>query len=771
MKKIVLSFVGIALFVFTTKNTYAQNVGIGETNPNSRLEVKGETDDNTKSIVNFKSNNGTSRFFLRNDGLVRFSILGGTGTRIMTTNPTGDLGFLPTGTAGQYLRYDGTWAALSPSEIPNLDASKITSGVFSTARLGTGTPNNTVFLRGDGTWAAVPSSADNLGNHTATTTLDMGTNYISRVQVNSAPYRTDNASFLSGSYTNNEAAIHVFNGSDGSAPYIAFHRGGVYGANFGLDVDNQFAFGGWSAGTGFTGVKTGNLTVNGQMSATGHISNQTSGGYVFTTHLNANSGLEDPGSYTVQGFPFFSSDNYMRKASAAHIRTALGITAPNGDNLGNHTATTTLNMGTNYISRVQVNSAPYRTNNASFLSGSYTNNEASIHLDNGGDGSAPYIAFHRQGLYAANFGLDVDNQFAFGGWSAGTGFTGVKTGNLTVNGQMSATGNINAAGQITATGHISNQPSGGYVFTTHLNANSGLEDPGSYTVQGFPFFSSDNYMRKASAAHIRTALGITAPNGDNLGNHTATTTLNMGANYISKVQVNSAPYRTNNATFLSPSYTNNEAAIHLDNGGDGSAPYIAFHRQGLYAANFGLDVDNQFAFGGWSAGTGYAGVKTGNLTVTGNIGATGVINTTGYKETSDVRWKKNISSIANPLEKVMALKGVNYYFKTKAELLAEKQDTTYNFTDKKQIGFIAQEVEKVLPEVVSTDPVGYKTVEYSKVVSLLVEAVKEQQKEIEALKNENASLKAQADKVKVLEDKMQKVEALLEQATGTVVKK
>jgi hypothetical protein len=278
-------------------------------------------------------------------------------------------------------------------------------------------------------------------------------------------------------------------------------------------------------------------------------------------------------------------------------------------------------------------------------------------------------------------------------------------------------------------------------------------------------------MRKASAAHIRTALGITAPNGDNLGNHTATTTLNMGANYISKVQVNSAPYRTNNATFLSPSYTNNEAAIHLDNGGDGSAPYIAFHRGGVYGANFGLDVDNQFAFGGWSAGAGYAGVKTGNLTVTGNIGATGVINTTGYKETSDVRWKKNISSIANPLEKVMALKGVNYYFKTKAELLAEKQDTTYNFTDKKQIGFIAQEVEKVLPEVVSTDPVGYKTVEYSKVVSLLVEAVKEQQKEIEALKNENASLKAQADKVKVLEDKMQKVEALLEQATGTVVKK
>jgi hypothetical protein len=367
-------------------------------------------------------------------------------------------------------------------------------------------------------------------------------------------------------------------------------------------------------------------------------------------------------------------------------------------------------------------------------------------LDNGGDGSAPYIAFHRQGLYAANFGLDVDNQFAFGGWSAGTGFTGVKTGNLTVNGQMSATG------------HISNQTSGGYVFTTHLNANSGLEDPGSYTVQGFPFFSSDNYMRKASAAHIRTALGITAPNGDNLGNHTATTTLNMGAQAI----------------------TSSAGTIRDANGGwvrtyGATGWYSQTHGGGIYMAdatwvrtygskNFYCDqlirADGGLASGALSPGS-------------GNIGATGVINSTGYKETSDVRWKKNISSIANPLEKVMALKGVNYYFKTKAELLAEKQDTTYNFTDKKQIGFIAQEVEKVLPEVVSTDPVGYKTVEYSKVVALLVEAMKEQQEEIEALKKENASLKAQADKVKLLEDKIQKIEALLEleRATGTVAKK
>lgn len=152
---------------------------------------------------------------------------------------------------------------------------------------------------------------------------------------------------------------------------------------------------------------------------------------------------------------------------------------------------------------------------------------------------------------------------------------------------------------------------------------------------------------------------------------------------------------------------------------------------------------------------------TGLMSVAGSLTITGVFNSTGYKETSDARWKKNVSNIPNALSKVMAMRGVNYDFKTKEELLADKQDTTYQFSNKRQIGFIAQEVEKVLPEVVSTDPVGYKTVEYSKVVALLVEAMKEQQKEIEALKAENASLKAQSEKVQKLEAKMAKLEEMM----------
>ena len=52
----------------------------------------------------------------------------------------------------------------------------------------------------------------------------------------------------------------------------------------------------------------------------------------------------------------------------------------------------------------------------------------------------------------------------------------------------------------------------------------------------------------------------------------------------------------------------------------------------------------------------------------------------------------------------------------------------------KQIGFIAQEVERSLPELVDTDDKGYKTIAYTKLIPILVEAIKSQQRQIDALK-------------------------------------
>ena len=86
---------------------------------------------------------------------------------------------------------------------------------------------------------------------------------------------------------------------------------------------------------------------------------------------------------------------------------------------------------------------------------------------------------------------------------------------------------------------------------------------------------------------------------------------------------------------------------------------------------------------------------------------------------SDERWKTGIRTIEKPLEKVQQLRGVTYEWK-------DSGDRTY--------GLIAQEVEKVIPELVDTDEEGYKGVGYQNMVSVLIEAVKEQQTQIDALK-------------------------------------
>jgi len=90
---------------------------------------------------------------------------------------------------------------------------------------------------------------------------------------------------------------------------------------------------------------------------------------------------------------------------------------------------------------------------------------------------------------------------------------------------------------------------------------------------------------------------------------------------------------------------------------------------------------------------------------------------------SDQRHKQNIHSLKNALTKLQGLRGVSFKWKDNAQ----NADT--------QIGLIAQEVEKVLPELVSTDSEGYKSIAYGKLTAVLVEALKEQQLQIERLSN------------------------------------
>jgi hypothetical protein len=116
------------------------------------------------------------------------------------------------------------------------------------------------------------------------------------------------------------------------------------------------------------------------------------------------------------------------------------------------------------------------------------------------------------------------------------------------------------------------------------------------------------------------------------------------------------------------------------------------------------------------------------LHVIGDIIATGDI-TAFYS--SDIRLKKDIEPISEPIKKLMEISGVTY--KWNEEYLKDKEVDGY-FVRETEVGVIAQEVEKVLPEVVATRENGYKAVRYEKLVALLIEAVKDQQKQIDELK-------------------------------------
>ena len=91
---------------------------------------------------------------------------------------------------------------------------------------------------------------------------------------------------------------------------------------------------------------------------------------------------------------------------------------------------------------------------------------------------------------------------------------------------------------------------------------------------------------------------------------------------------------------------------------------------------------------------------------------------------SDLRWKRNVDTISDGLRTVMQLRGIIFEW-------APDAPYAQDFAGVPQIGFIAQEVEQILPELVHTDDQGYKSVAYANLTAVLVEALKDQQQIIE----------------------------------------
>ncbi|WP_258104132.1 tail fiber domain-containing protein [Marinoscillum sp. MHG1-6] len=151
--------------------------------------------------------------------------------------------------------------------------------------------------------------------------------------------------------------------------------------------------------------------------------------------------------------------------------------------------------------------------------------------------------------------------------------------------------------------------------------------------------------------------------------------------------------------------------------------------------------------------------SAGAPTITMN-GTTGIINAVTVNQTSDKRYKKNIVTLENALDKTMQLRGVSYNWKDE------------NKTQANQIGVIAQEVEEVYPEFVHTNAEGMKSVNYSQMVAVLIEAIKELDAKVVSLEAENEKLKAELNKaqqneIDELRNEIESIKSLLIIPTGS----
>jgi len=138
----------------------------------------------------------------------------------------------------------------------------------------------------------------------------------------------------------------------------------------------------------------------------------------------------------------------------------------------------------------------------------------------------------------------------------------------------------------------------------------------------------------------------------------------------------------------------------------------------------------------------------------GNISASGNITSPNISQLSDRGLKENITPLQNSLSKTLQLRGVSYNWIDKAK------------SQRVQIGVIAQELEQVYPEFVHTDDQGMKSVNYSQMVAVLIEAIKELNSQIETLKTENASLKSELATATSNEKRITELEASVKALVG-----
>jgi hypothetical protein len=321
--------------------------------------------------------------------------------------------------------------------------------------------------------------------------------------------------------------------------------------------------------------------------------------------------------------------------------------------------------------------------------GNYNNANTSFYVDNNG-----YFSLKNKltwdGTTLSVNGTITANAGTIGPWTIAS--DAIYYGTKATSGNYASAGNITLGQSWITSANFRVDTDGSAYFNGTINAGAG-------TIGGWTIGTS--------------TLSVTAG--------TRTITLNAGTGYV---------------TFAG------DAILEFATGGSGRIDFLGSGGIQMYATSLGVGVtraDNghranlcvgttECVYADWN-GSGWSGYFVGPVAATGNI--------TAYY--SDERLKTKISNISNSLDKIQKLNGFYYTNNDLAKTFGYKED-------KIQLGVSAQEVKEVFPEIVSLAPFdsrsgvsesgeNYLTVDYTKLVPVLIEAIKELKAEIEELKN------------------------------------
>jgi hypothetical protein len=327
---------------------------------------------------------------------------------------------------------------------------------------------------------------------------------------------------------------------------------------------------------------------------------------------------------------------------------------------------------------------------------------------------------------SANTASKVVARDGSGNFSAGT-ITATLSGNAstaTSAGNADTTDGYHVSTTATAANTIPVRDGNGYLNLGWINTISG--DAGTTAIDRI-YASNDAYIRYYTPANFRQVLDVPTRGGSGASGTWGINVTGSSGSCTGNAATASNTSSISNATGSSFTWTGIQQFQANQNTATGSNPplqafsssggaIMSFHRGGAYAINMGLDSDNVFRIGGWSASANRLQMDmSGNLTMAGNV--------TAY---SDERLKKDWEEVKpNFVDQLANVKSGTY---------------TRIDSDERQAGVSAQSLQELLPETVAAGNDGMLSVAYGNAAMV---AVVELAKEVRKLKEEIKALKGE----------------------------